>query len=245
MIGDSWGVPNYEGPPGSPPDTHTEFLLKEKGYKVYNCSLNGGSNCRSIETAKSLLAGEPIVLEPIYLNNKLYPYNIETVIEKNYKIDVFIWFHTEFFRGPYTDKKQKIDYNIEYSANINYQMAADFFKEHPHAKTIVIGGQSPVVTDILYKYMKPDYLIQDWRSEIIGTKLPEVHTLTKPDLWIDRSPDSTEFKIRLLEKHKVIMDAMYNSPDFPDNCHPGAWPHKVLAERLHKVISRMFHIDSL
>lgn len=257
IIGDSWGVPNYTTSlydlkfvekTGDTHDTHTEYLLRNKGYKVHNCSINGASNSATINLARKYLNGEKVILEPRNLNFNLHPTNIKTAnskttyvtsIEKGCKIDVFIWFHTEFCRDPYFDKAKNINDNIKYSAEKTYSLAADFFKEYPQAKIVVIGGQAPVATEILHQYLMPDYLIQDWRSEIIGIKLPVVHTLSNLKL-VDKSIDTTEFKLDLLEKHEVIMDAMRNSPDFPDNKHPGASAHEKLAERLHEFIKETF-----
>ncbi len=245
MIGDSWGVPNYTivKKTGESPETHTEYLLRAKGYNVYNCSLNGSSNCKAINLAKKFLNGDRVVLEPRRGSHNLNPSNIKTYrgptystsIDKDATIDVIIWFHTDFFRGPYYDPEKSINDNIKYSAEKNYSLAADLFNQCPDAKIIVIGGQSPVLTEILYQHIIPDYLIEDWRSEIIGTKLPEVYTLSTL-LIIEKSPDTLDFKLDLLEKHRIIMDAMRNSPDFPDNKHPGANAHKKLTERLIKFI---------
>ena len=41
LLGDSWGVPNYNGLPGISPDQHTEYLLINLGYEVVNFSMNG------------------------------------------------------------------------------------------------------------------------------------------------------------------------------------------------------------
>lgn len=243
LLGDSWGVPNYEGPPGDSPETHIEYRLRQLGYKVYNCSMNGGSNLTTIDLARKFLSGEPTVIEPIFLNNKLYTYGQFTTIDnKNPKIDVIIWFHTEFFRAHRYDFVNKtVAENVVEAANHDYQYVSDFIKNYPDAKLIVIGGQSITVTPILLQYLKPDLLIEDWRSEILGTKMPEIHTLTKPNDWVSRGPDSMEYKLDLLDKHKIVLDAMLSSPDFPDKCHPGGNAHAKLTERLHNLMSQMFN----
>jgi hypothetical protein len=237
MIGDSWGVPNYEGPKcGAEPHEHTENRLKKFGYKVYNCSVNGGSNIDTINLAKKFLSGRSTILEPISLQNKLYPEGIAYTIDKDFSIDVIVWFHTEFFRGPDIDYRIPINENIKLLAHNDYKYVSEFFSQYPSAKKIVIGGQSPVITDILFQYINPDYLIADWRSEIVEQKLPEVHTLSRPKDWVDRSIDDIEFKIDLLGKHKILFDAMYHSADFPDNCHPGGKAHEVLSNRIHSIL---------
>lgn len=243
MIGDSWGVPNYEGPPGDDPHTHTEYRLRNLGYKVYNCSMNGGSNMGSMELAEKFISGEKVVLEPISLNNRFYPYGIPTVIDdKDCKIDVIIWFHTEFFRSERPNFMNKtVAENISDGAHHDYAYAKNFFAKFPDAKIIIIGGQSIVVKDVLYQYINPDYLIEDWRSEILGKKMPEVHTLTKPQKWVGRATDGKDFKIDILDRTMVVLNAMRDSPDFPDDCHPGGRAHEVLTNRLHSVMQQFFN----
>lgn len=236
IIGDSWGVPNYEGPDcGAYPSEHTEYRLREMGYKVYNCALNGGSNCRSIDLAKSYLKGEEVTLEPRYLINGYHEVNEPGCIdEANPQIDWIIWFHTEFFRGRFYEPGNAIEDSIRDCAHKNYEYASDFFKTQ-NARLAIIGGQSPVVTEILSKYIDPHFMIKDWRSEILGVKLPEVHTLSKVE-WVEESSDTTEYKLALLEKHKIVMDAMRDKRKlFPDCCHPGRKPHDMLASKLHEV----------
>jgi hypothetical protein len=236
MIGDSWGVPNYEGLPGSPPETHTEYRLRELGYKVYNCSMNARGNLAPIDLARRYLRGEIVILEPIHLNTDLRGYGIPKVIDEiNPKIDYIIWFHTEFLRELYR-KALPLHENIIEAAHTTYRTAAEFFSEHSEAKKVIIGGQAPLVMDILQQYIKPDFCIPDWRSEILKIKMPESHTLTKT-FWIENSADSTESKLEMIEVNSKILEAMNRSPDFPDNCHPGGNAHKLLVEKIHKYIS--------
>lgn len=244
IIGDSWGVPNYEGSEhGADPSEHTEYRLRELGYTVYNCAMNGGSNGRSIQLARKFLSGEPTVLEPICLVNKFYPDGIKKTVNKNDKIDVIVWFHTEFMRGDYNFDfvNISIEQNIIHGAQYDYTIARNFVNEHPYAKLVVIGGQSPVITDILYQYLTPDLVIQDWRSELLNMPLPIIHTITKPELWVEPNRvDTLDYKLKVLEDHKIILDAMQRSDLFPDNCHPGGNAHEQLTKRLHKQFQSWF-----
>jgi hypothetical protein len=247
IIGDSWGVPNYEGLPGDPPETHTEFRLRELGYKVYNCAFNGSSNIDTFTKARKFLKGEPVILEPTKLNNEAlrplspYKFGIERTIDPDYHIDVVIWFHTEFFRTKNFDfVNRTIEENVVSGAHNDYKFAQIVLKEIPDSKLIVIGGQSPVVTDILYQYLNPDYLIEDWKNELLGPDLPKIHTLTKPENWIHPYKKGTQYKLEWINKTIQVRRAMAASPDFPDNCHPGSESHRKLTERLHEQITQMF-----
>ena len=42
--------------------------------------------------------------------------------------------------------------------------------------------------------------------------------------------------MKLLDQHKIILDAMSESSDFPDRCHPGQRPHAELCVWLEKII---------
>ena len=212
ILGDSWGVPNYYGPPGVDAKYHTEFLLKDLGHTVYNCANNGGSNLASFDSANSLLKSKPV------------------------KIDWIVWFHTESLRDRNLfDLNEKFYINeiIENSSKIIYQ---DFEKLRltTKSKTFVVGGQAKLV-DSFYQITGADYVIPDWRSSIFNRQFPLVHTLCHLDL-IEKSSDSLEFKNNLLKDHETILDYMKQSEHFPDNCHPGIQPHRELVERIKALI---------
>lgn len=234
FVGDSWGVPNYHGPDHGPsPETHSEFLLKNLGYKVYNCSFCGGKNVDSMLAAEKFLSGEPIQLEPIGCDTSLYQPSIPTIIyEANPKIDWIVWFHTESLRYRF-DTKLTLRDNLIWGYTEEYIHARAFFKKIG-AKVAVIGGQAPIFRETFDRYIQPDFLIEDWRSEIVGRKLPESYWTTK-SMWVETSNDFTVDKIKYANTSLEIFDAMKDSEDFPDNCHPGAGPHKILSDRLHQV----------
>lgn len=218
IIGDSWGVPNY--PPqyyglkdrhhiGDPPETHTEFLLRARGHRVTNCAINASGNYRSILEAEKQIKG--------------------------HKIDWIVWFHTELLRDSHLDQLDRRPYYIN---DLIDQLAQriypsfDRLRSKTGARAAVIGGQAPLL-DSFYTYARADWVKTDWRSEILGQQLPSVHSLCTAQL-IDSSlcRDSLEDRIRLLDQHKLILDSMAASPDFPDLCHPGRGPHLKLVEEL-------------
>lgn len=234
IIGDSWGVPNYEGPKaGDVPTAHTEYRLRDLGYTVYNCAINGGHISLSTSLARDYLSGKECTLEPRNLihfpelNNK--PTTIDDI---DPKIDWIVWFHTECLRADH-NPNWSLQENVEHGYRRDYYIVKQFLDELK-CKIAVIGGQSPVKTDILKNYINPDFIIEDWRSEIIGKKLPEVHWITH-SFWIDRSNDNVENKLKYTNMSITVMDAMKEHPDFIDNCHPAGIPHMNLTNRLHQI----------
>ena len=222
IIGDSWGVPNY--PPqyyglkdrqhiGDPPETHTEFLLRELGHRVTNCAINASGNYRSI-------------LEGLRHADQ-------------HSVDWIIWFHTEMLRDSHLDQLDRRPYHID---QLRDQVAARVYvlfeqlRLKTGARVAVIGGQAPVLASF-YDLSRADWVIDDWRSEILGLDLPCVHSICTPNLVDqDLCLDPVEDRIRLLDQHRLILDAMAASPDFPDLCHPGRRPHLQLTQRLAQLM---------
>lgn len=215
IVGDSWGVPNYYGPPGVPKTHHTEFLLKAMGHTVYNCSLNGSSNLTSLQKAKSFVASHA---EPI---------------------EYLLWFHTELFReSNLVDYTSGIEENLHTIADIVYREYASFINQHK-LKLCAIGGQANLLPE-LFNYMDPIFHIMDWRQDILGMDLPNgLHLIARNYDWIPKLAKDTQTKIELLTNQKIILDAMEYSTDFPDNCHPGTLPHQNLANKLNFLFNNM------
>ena len=237
IIGDSWGVPNYEGPKlGADPSEYLEYRLRKLGYKVYNCALNGASNSRTVDLAKAYLSGNVVTLEPVRLVNNFHKLSSPTVIDVvNPKIDHVIWFHTESLRAffDYQTKSKTMVENLDHGYRKEYEHVKEFLQTL-NAHLTVIGGQSPIYKKFFYEYFKPDFIIEDWRSEIVGRKLPEIHWLTHP-IWIDDCADDKDTKLNMANISMEIIDAMINCRDFVDNCHPGPEPHRLLTQQLHKL----------
>ena len=229
IMGCSWGVPNYAGLPNPPKEDYTEYLLKNMGYNVYNCALNNGSNLESLNRAKNFLSGVPIKHPARYTQ---YEEQLLTLPEGT-SIDWIVWFHTELLRDYHRKKMPPtVDLALYYIANKTYPLFFDFAKSI-NAKLAIIGGAAPI-HPVLYKYGKPDFLIEDWRSEILGKSLPPVHSLYRLNV-VEDSKDTIEYKSLLLQKHLLILDALIESEHFPDDCHPGTEPHLKLSNTLHKV----------
>jgi len=213
IIGDSWGVPNHGGPPGAPADSHTEILLRNLGYNLINFSENGDSNDNALTRAHN------------YVN-------------QGNPVDWIIWFHSEMIRerhlfNPY--EPYRINEAIQQISEYVYRKF-EALRVKTQAKTIVIGSQAPVL-DTFSEYAFSDYIIKDWRSDICGRQLPMVQSLGQIDLVESTANLATlEEKLDLLTKHKIILDAMKESSDFPDGAHPGIDPHKKLTQYIDNLI---------
>ncbi len=230
LLGCSWGVPNYFGLPGPPKEDHIEYLLKNLGHTVFNCSINNGSNLETLERAKCFLNGFPIKHPARYGE---FQDTLISISDVNVRIDWIVWFHTELLRDYHKGKMPPmIDNAIYYIANKTYPLFFDFTKSI-NAKLAIIGGSAPVHYAI-HKYGKPNYLINDWRSDIVGQKLPEVHSLSRLDI-VEYSKDSIEYKNNLLEKHMLIREVLANSNEFPDDSHPGTNSHFNLFSKLQNI----------
>lgn len=265
ILGDSWGVPefhkrfstmNLKG--------HIQNLFLDAGYKVYNCSKNGASNLGTLHLARQFVNGTLSQLEPaIDYTQRFKNYtllatpksNLQT-IEEDFKIDYLIWFHTEFFREAQVDREKTYNENVEMISHLVYKEYATFMKRL-QCKTIVIGGQAPVHTDVLLQYIKPDLLLEDWRSDLVrgekefiditlgdGTHykskyLPKLHSFGVHDR-ITSTVEKEETRIELEKYHKIINHALWNSDMFPDNCHPGNAAHAQLFKIITKFMSEDF-----
>jgi len=229
IIGDSWGVPNYFGEPGVDSKYHTEYLLRDLGYKVYNCALNGAGNLRSLENAKKFLKGESI---PHPAGRP--PYHSQIIDIINPKIDWVIWFHTEFFRDGILNKDWSLESNLHNHASIQYNAVKEFV-ESINSKLAVIGGQCPLRNEF-FEILNADFIIEDWRHDIMNIQFPKVYTLSLQNDWLDQVKESTDSKLKILDDHKFIYDSLSKSEDFPDGGHPGIRPHNDLVKKLENIL---------
>jgi hypothetical protein len=229
IIGDSWGVPNYFGSPGIDKEYHTEYLLKELGYNVYNCSANGSGNYNTIQRAIDFLNYQPIAHPAIR-----HPYNYEiTLEEQNVKIDWVVWFHTEWWRDFDSSNltladaeniacKKQYEAFAKLSAKLNCNIA-------------IIGGQHPV-NKMIYNFVEPNFIIEDWKTKILNTNLPFPYLLSRTEEVLPKVIDDTRIKLKCVENTALVYEIMkHNSDLFPDGGHPGIKPHADLVETLAKV----------
>jgi len=246
IVGDSWGVPNYPKGYDTLPEHHTEYRLRDLGYNVFNYSLNGGSNIDTINYAVSAIENKkPRPEEDTSGKRKTYAdpaIGPEKIPEPNYrgeKIDWIVWFHTESIRSaiyPVLFRWIRLEDIHELGSKTSYRAFKYLVEICGNPKTVVIGGQAPV-DPMLYDYHKPTHVIEDWRSEIVGRKLPRCVSLSRLDI-VESSNHSTEEKLEIMNIHSQIYDAMSNKEQFFDRCHPAATSHKQLTNRLHTWFSQ-------
>jgi hypothetical protein len=246
IIGDSWGVPNYNEEWSTSPETHTEYRLKKLGYDVLNFSLNGSSATETIDYAKHTLKNtlnpnSHSVTVKRQLSYNIKPESLKEIPVPNYngqKIDWVVWFHTEPIRHFDCSHDSLIPYlTCEEAHQVGCKIAYRAFVKlidiiGKHVKTAIIGGQAPIDPS-LYEYHKPNFIIEDWRSEIVGKKLPTCYTFSRTDL-VDQSYDTLDKKLEILNVHKIVLNSMSDLSLFFDRCHPGEIPHELLTKKLHQ-----------
>lgn len=252
------------------PEHHTEHLLKKLGYHVYNYSLNSGSNMQTMKLVDFSLRHDgvnrnkkPLVSTPPdhvgrVLEPWMAPEGVPVGLPKH--VDWVIWFHTEPFRDglvdypnpendedraytTYTTSPYSFQETLRNRCHEVYAFAKDFFQK-TGGRIAVIGGQAPIgptVRDIFYQYITPDFIIEDWRSEILGESL-ECYTAISLNghlAWALSCNDTIEEQEKLVNLQERTLLAMQDSVDFLDNAHPGAGPHARLVERLHEVFQKL------
>jgi len=183
------------------------------------------SNLKAINRVKQFVRGTPIL-------HSAYDYQTIVLENINTKIDWIVWFHTAILR----DYKKEwynipIDIALEKLANTTYQRMLDLVN-NLKCKIAVIGGAAPI-DKIMLNYIKPDFIIEDWKSEILNEILPYDQALGAISA-IENSPNTVKSKNSMLSTHEFILDKLRQSEHFPDGAHPGTYPHKNLSERLHK-----------
>jgi len=214
IIGCSWGVPNYFGPPGDPPETHSESLLTQAGHTVFNCAKNSGSNLESIERAQDFLQGKTIS-HPAF-NNQYQP------VYDQRPIDWILWFQTEFIRD---ETRFRSRMNMIHAIADHTYVQAKKLVATTGARLALIGGNSDV-HPCYSQYLTPDYFVASWSSRIL--KLPVFAAgMADPELEFKYINNELE-----LQKLKRVSD------QFPDRSHPGGGAHAELIQDFLSCVTR-------
>ena len=220
IMGDSWGDyqwPMLEGVLRNSDDHHITGMIKDFGHTIVNCAKFGSSNLKAIERAE-----------------------LEC---QDQTFDWVIWFHTEVFRDSHlydTDKPFRLLEVAEKIAKHQYEEFESFRNRHS-LKTIVVGGQAPTFP-FIRDFIKIDMLIDDWRSQILGKKMPfsQIYALNEfVDILLkkDTCQDSFRDRLKFLGEVEIIYNICGSRRDlFPNGAHPGEKPHRELADRIHDFI---------
>jgi hypothetical protein len=220
IMGDSWGDwhwPLQEGVSRTTDEHHVTGMIKDFGHNVTNCAKFGSSNLKAIERAE------------LECQDKTF--------------DWVIWFHTEVFRDSHmfdSDKPFYLNYVAEELAKQQY-IEFETFRSNNNLRAIVIGGQAPTFP-FIRDFIKIDMLIDDWRSQILGKKVPfsQIFSLNEfADILFKKTTclDSFRDRLKFLGEVEIIYNICDSRRDlFPNGAHPGEKPHRDLADRIHDFI---------
>lgn len=215
LLGDSWA---YSWPTISEPIDYSEcdieHALLGRGHFVVNKSYYGGSNTMTLSAGLNFIESS------------------------NFKPDLIVWLCTELCRDT---KHYKIDDTNYYVMldNIHQEVLKLVIKlkEKTKCKWAIIGGHAPIYN--LEDYKWADFIIEDWRSEILGVKLSACHSLSFQQKLCDQKSiyglDTVEAE---LKKYDEIVNAIKNAPAeaFPNGVHPH---NKFGVELVDKILTSL------
>lgn len=213
LMGCSFSVPNYFGPPGVPVKHHTEFLLQAAGHRVHNCGQNECSNLESLARAQKYLSGQAIGHPALYNGVMIAP-------PDNLDIRFIVWFHTEIHREAKDSR----------APDLIYRAYQEFFQQCG-CSYVIIGGAGDLHPS-WQDFFQPVFCIPSWRREILGFDIPKSNTLWSKHGITDADHLDINSKLTMIHHDLEIRQALQASPDFPDGCHPGTRPHSDLARRI-------------
>lgn len=251
IIGDSFGVPNWYGPPGPSPEHHVEFLLRDikhngsQKYEVTNLSINGSDNTSHIFRLKQFITLHPLT-----------------------QIDYIVWFQNAFVNLICTPHTVHRVHDLLTESLVESYNDALAVKNQLIAKWVVIGGSTPT-PEFFYNYKIHDYIIPDWRSMILKEKLPFAAGAHVGDLVAPRglpgtqvtglpgygedipgnprygltnatksfnhelNTESSDFKKHVTRNLERVQASISSNKElFPDGVHPGLGPHLELSKEL-------------
>jgi hypothetical protein len=208
LLGDSWSYSCAQG--FSAEVKNFENTLLSMGHLVFNKSRYGGSNLAT------LTAGETLIE-----HTKTF-----------FKFDLIIWFHTELLRDS-------VDYlGGDYETYLNLLHRKVLLKVNrikqktKNTKWAIIGGHAPLHVPKDYEWA--DFKINDWRAELLNTKLPICHSLGH-QVWLSSHSDFFGKEVMYTEQQKY--DLIFNLCDtnrqiFPDGVHPSYEALSRLAKQI-------------
>lgn len=206
-----------------------DFQLLSRGHSVSNRSYGGNANWFQLGIAET------------YLNSS---------VKNNFHIDLVIWFHTELLRDMEMNftmnnnqhmkiaKEEGLNGITDYIAIETYNYARSLYEVSPSTKWAIIGGHAPIHAKYKDILSFADLIIDDYRSMITGTTIPECHTLSLSEKnWQDLR-DHCEVPLEIileeLDKKKAIQEACSDLSKFYDGVHPSPHMNKLLSEKIIK-----------
>jgi len=217
IIGDSWAHRPDQDLPGYTKEGHWVTDLIKAGYLIEDYSLGGSSNWASWRRFRD--------------SDKTNP-------------DWIIWMHTELGRDwriavPAT--RWQMESRLSEIACWVYDQVTMIMRDNPSTKLMVIEGQAPRAEPWFSERIRPDYLIEDWRAQILGERLAVSQIwgclISDPDFLKDCTNPIQE-QIQWVEAAADVLERQRQSPGFPDQCHPGDRESRGMAARLIKILSR-------
>jgi len=228
IIGDSWAASGHLSPahcnpihqldPSNPDESYNlDINFQLKGYEIVNKSWWGASNCSTLASA--------------LLYTKFRPKTLP-------KIKLIVFFFTVLLRDAVsnfniaarTDLPREYDEMLELSY-LDVKKYISLIREVcPDTPWAVIGGHAPLYKP--HEWQWADYIKEDWRSELLGFKVPACHSLDFGWDWVEKNCD-LDVRERELNLKLELLNATQNVPHlFSDEVHPNISCHHVLAQEL-------------
>jgi hypothetical protein len=213
IIGDSWSIGVHTGHvSGFKP---FEYTLMNKKNTVYSRGHGGSNNLYELTQFEYFLDNTKDI----------------------FKIDLVIWFHTELMRDRsnfYADPKD-LDVGLSNIAKETYETATAIKNKYPKMKWAIIGGHEPIVKHCeMLDWV--DFMIKDWRSELVGEKLPYTNFLGHVD-FLEKNVgviDSIRIEEEIEYRNKIIEVCKKREDIFFDGIHPNSKAFNELALRIKK-----------
>jgi hypothetical protein len=206
-----------------------DFKLLERGHSVSNRSYGGNQNWFQLGIAETFL---------------------DASIKNNFEIDIIIWFHTELLRDAHLNPELNRNKDLETIRTSGlqglidkigldtYTYATELYNKSPKTKWAIIGGHAPVIKKHKHLLSWADFMIEDWRSELLNTTIPECHTLSffQKDWDSLREHCNLDLDVILqeLQNKQLIRDICNDKEIFYDGVHPSPKSNLLLTEKLIK-----------